>query len=53
LEINVHEMLYRRKLRTFGFSPVFMKSLLEDYPLFDNPMHDIRRKAGEQNVTNV
>jgi predicted transcriptional regulator len=28
-----------------------MKSLLEDYHLFDNPMQDICRKAGEQNVT--
>jgi CBS domain-containing protein len=28
-----------------------MKSLLTDYHLFDNPLQDICRKAGEQNVT--
>lgn len=50
LEPKYHEMLDRRKLRTFGFNPAFMKSLLEDYHLFDNPMQDICRKAGEQNV---
>ena len=50
LEPKYHEMLDRKKLRTFGFTPAFMKSLLEDYHLFDEPMQDICRKAGEQNV---
>lgn len=50
LEPKYHEMLDRKNLRTFGFNPAFMKSLLENYSLFDNPMHDICRKAGEQNV---
>ena len=27
-----------------------MKSLLEDYHLFDSPMQDICRKAGQQNI---
>lgn len=50
LEPKYYEMLDRKHLRTFGFNPAFMKSLLEDYHLFDNPMQDICRKAGEQNV---
>lgn len=50
LEPKYHEMLDRKRLRTYGFNPAFMKSLLKDYHLFDNPMQDICRKAGEQNV---
>ncbi len=53
LEPKYHEMLDRKKLRTFGFNPAFMRSLLEDYHLFDSPMQDICRKAGEQNVTKL
>jgi len=36
----------------FGFSKQFMKTMLEDYHLFANPLNDICRKAGEQNVKN-
>ena len=50
LEPKYHEMLNRKNLRTFGFNKAFMKSLLKDYHLFDGPMQDICRKAGEQNV---
>lgn len=51
LEPKYHEMLDRRRLRSFGFTKDFMKSMLEDYQLFDSPLEDICRKAGEQNVT--
>jgi len=51
LEPKYDEMLDRRRLRSFGFTKDFMKSMLEDYQLFDSPLEDICRKAGEQNVT--
>ena len=51
LEPKYDDMLDRRRLRSFGFTKDFMKSMLEDYQLFDNPLGDICRKAGEQNVT--
>ncbi len=50
LEPKYHEMLDRKKLRTYGFNSAFMKSLLKEYHLFDSPMQDICRKAGEQHV---
>jgi len=51
LEPKYNEMLDRRRLRSFGFTKDFMKSMLEDYKLFDSPLGDICRKAGEQSVT--
>lgn len=36
----------------FGFSRQFMKTMLEDYHLFSNPLDDICLKAGAQNVQN-
>ena len=50
LEPKYHEMLDRKNLRMYGFNPAFMKSLLKEYHLFDNPLQDICRKAGEQSV---
>lgn len=51
LEPKYDDMLDRRRLRSFGFTKDFMKSMLEDYQLFDSPLGDICRKAGAQNVT--
>jgi CBS domain-containing protein len=50
LEPKYDEMLDRRRLRSFGFTKDFMKSMLKEYQLFDSPLEDICRKAGEQNV---
>ncbi len=51
LEPKYDDMLDRRRLRSFGFTKDFMKSMLKEYQLFDSPLEDICRKAGEQNVT--
>ena len=50
LEPKYDEMLDRRRLRSFGFTKDFMKSMLKEYQLFESPLADICRKAGEQNV---
>ena len=50
LEPKYDEMLDRRRLRSFGFTKDFMKSMLKEYQLFESPLEDICRKAGEQNV---
>ena len=36
-----------------GFSPQFMKSILDQYELWYEPLKDICQKAGKQKVTNV
>ena len=51
LEPKYHEMLSREKSQQFGFTEKFMKSMIKDYHLFESPLEDICRKAGEQNVT--
>lgn len=50
LEPKYHEMLDRRRLRSFGFTKAFMKSMLKEYQLFDSELIDICKLAGEQNV---
>lgn len=50
LEPKYQEMLQGKGLRQFGFTRELEKSILEDYQLFANPLDDICRKAGEQNV---
>jgi CBS domain-containing protein len=50
LEPKYQEMIQGEGLYRFGFTKEFMKSLIEDYHLFANPLDDICRKAGEQNV---
>jgi CBS domain-containing protein len=50
LEPKYQEMLQGEGLHRFGFTKKFEKSILEDYHLFANPLDDICRKAGEQNV---
>jgi CBS domain-containing protein len=51
LEPKYKEILEGRGFRGVGFSKKFLKSMLKDYVLFDNPLHDICRKASEQPVT--
>jgi len=51
LEPKYDDMLDRRRLRSFGFTKDFMKSMLKDYQLFDSPLEDTCRRAGEQKVT--
>ena len=50
LEPKYQEMIQGEGLHRFGFTKEFTKSMLEDYHLFANPLDDICRKAGEQNV---
>ena len=52
LEPKYNEMLTGHGLHNFGFSHKFMKSILEDYQLFANPIKDICQKAGMQDVKN-
>ena len=50
LEPKYQDMIQGEGSQRFGFTKSFMKSMLEDYQLFTNPLDDICRKAGEQNV---
>ena len=43
----------KESVSRFGFSPQFMKSILDQYELWYEPLKDICHKAGEQNVTDV
>jgi CBS domain-containing protein len=50
LEPKYENMIEGKGSHRFGFTKQFMKSIMEDYHLFANPLEDICRKAGEQNV---
>jgi CBS domain-containing protein len=50
LEPKYEEMLDREGLHRFGFSNKFMQSMLKHYQLWNNPLDEICKKAGEQNV---
>ena len=50
LDPKYQDMLQGEGSQRFGFTKNFMKSTLEDYHLFANPLDDICRKAGGQNV---
>jgi CBS domain-containing protein len=50
LEPKYQDMIKGEGSHRLGFSKSFMKSMLEDYNLFGQPLDDICRKAGEQNV---
>jgi CBS domain-containing protein len=50
LEPKYENMIEGKGSHRFGFTKHFMKSIMEDYHLFANPLEDICRKAGEQNV---
>ncbi len=50
LEPKYQEKIQGEGLHRYGFTRDFMKSMLEDYHLFANPLDDICRKAGEQSV---
>lgn len=51
LEPKYDEILEGRGLHGIGFSKRFIKSMLKDYALFDNPLRDLCRKAAENPVT--
>jgi CBS domain-containing protein len=50
LEPKYQDMIQGEGSQRYGFTKKFMKSMLDDYNLFANPLDDICRKAGEQNV---
>ena len=50
LEPKYRDMIEGAGSHRYGFTKKFMKSMLEDYNLFANPLDDICRKAGEQPV---
>jgi CBS domain-containing protein len=50
LEPKYQDMIQGGGSQRYGFTKNFMKSMLADYNLFANPLDDICRKAGEQNV---
>ncbi len=51
LEPKYNEMLDRSGLKGYGFSQTFMKSLLENYHLWDSPLREICKKATTIPVT--
>jgi len=50
LEPKYQSMIEGRGPQRFGFTKQFMKSMLQEYNLFADPLEDICRKAGEKNV---
>ena len=50
LEPKYQDMVEGKGSHRYGFTKHFMKSMLEGYHLFANPLDDICRKAGEQSV---
>jgi len=50
LEPKYTDMIEGKGSHRYGISKEFMKSVWEDYNLFADPLDDICRKAGEQNV---
>ncbi len=50
LEPKYQDMLQGEESHRLGISKKFMKSVMQDYNLFADPLDDICRKAGEQNV---
>ena len=52
LEPKYDQMGETRSLSRFGFSPKFLKSLFQQFNLWDKPLDDIFRKAGQLKVKN-
>jgi len=52
LEPKYKTMGDHTNLSRFGFSSSFVKSMLDNYSLWDKPLNDICRKAGEIRVKN-
>jgi CBS domain-containing protein len=50
LEPKYQKMMQGKGLQQYGFAKKFEQSILEEFNLFANPLDDICRKAGEQNV---
>jgi len=53
LEPKYHLLGEKDSISRLGFSPQFMKSILEQYKLWYEPLKDICRKAGKQKVTEI
>jgi CBS domain-containing protein len=53
LEPKYDEILEGRGLHGIGFSKKFIKTMLKDYALFDNPLRDLCRKASEKPVKKI
>ncbi len=53
LEPKYQKMIQGEGLHRFGFTKQFMKSMLEDYHLFTNPLDDICRKAESRTSNNL
>lgn len=53
LEPKYDEILESRGIHAVGFSKKFLKTMLKDYVLFDNPLADLCRKAIDVPVTRV
>ena len=43
----------KESISNVGFSPTFLKSMLDQYKLWYDPLKDICKKAGKQKVTDV
>jgi CBS domain-containing protein len=50
LEPKYQKMMQGKGLKHYGFAKKFEQSILDKFKLFANPLDDICRKAGEQNV---
>jgi CBS domain-containing protein len=50
LEPKYQGMLDGRGSQRFGFTKQFMKSMLQEYNLFADPLEDVCRKAGQKKV---
>jgi CBS domain-containing protein len=50
LEPKYRDVIEGEGSHRYGFTKQFMKSMLDTYQLFANPLDDICRKAGEQSV---
>jgi CBS domain-containing protein len=50
LEPKYQGMIEGRGFQRFGFTKQFMKSMLQEYNLFADPLEDVCRKAGEKNI---
>ena len=50
LEPKYQGMLDGRGSQRFGFTKQFMKSMLQEYNLFADPLEDVCRKAGQKNI---
>ena len=50
LEPKYEKMIQGSGIHRYGFTKAFTRSILEDYNLFGDPLDDLCRKAGSENV---